>query len=363
MTETAASAAPPPSIWDRRLALARRAMPWGSLALGVASALLMDRSPGRAGLVAAAAVLGWALLIALAQVDRAKEEHLPQRRRLALRAARFGSLFASQYAIQLSLFFALPFYARATPWHPEHLIFLAVLSAAALVTLWDPWFRALLARPATALSMQACASFAALNVVLPVLGASNRVSLWVSAAVTAVVVPAAGAAMAPGERKRRALSAALASALVPAVLALGGTRLVPPAPLRLLQAQVGTARAGQGVADPSLVVASVPPQLVCATAIWAPRGLHDALFHVWEKDGSATDRIALVVEGGQASGFHTWSIKRHLSPGTWTCRVETASGQLLGEREIEVGNAPPPAPPPPTPSTSPAPSPASPDAG
>ncbi|MGC4114034.1 MAG: DUF5924 family protein [Myxococcales bacterium] len=351
-TKQPAPSSSPPSPWDRRLALARKLMPWSSLALGLASALLMDRSPERAGFIAAAAVLGWALLIALAQVHRAKDEHLPQRHRLALRTARFGSLFASQYAIQLSLFFALPFYARATPWHPAHLLFLAGLSAAALLTLWDPWFTRLLARPGTALAMQACASFAALNVVLPVLGASNRVSLWVSAALTAVAIPATVAAMAQGERRRRALSAALAAALVPGVLALGGTRLVPPAPLRLVKASLGTVRAGYDVADPAQALASVPPQLVCATAVWAPRGLHDALFHVWAKDGAATDRIALTVEGGAVSGFHTWSVKKHLSPGTWSCRVETASGQLLGERDVVLGNAaPPPLPAPPTPAS------------
>ncbi len=325
---------PAASTWDRRLALARRLLPWGSLALGVASALLMDRSPERAGLIAAAAVMGWALLVALAQVHQAPLERLPRHRRLAIQAARVGSLFASQYAIQLSLFFAVPFYARATPWHPQHWLFLALVGSAALVTLWDPWFRALLGRPATALLMQACASFAALNVVLPVLGASNRVSLWASAAATALVVPAAVAAMAPAERRRRALAAAPAAALIPLALALGGTRLVPAAPLRLLEQQIGTERAGQGVADATQELESVPPKLVCATAVWAPRGLRDALFHVWEKDGSPTDRIALKVQGGRAAGFHTRSVKRRLSPGTWTCRVETASGQLLGEREI-----------------------------
>ncbi|MBI5548010.1 MAG: DUF2914 domain-containing protein [Deltaproteobacteria bacterium] len=329
---------PPSTFGFARLKPAgRRALPWLSLAVGVASAVFMDRSPARAGLIAAITVLGWALLIGLAQVHRLDAARLSSRRAWALRAARFGSIAASGWQIQLSLFFAAPFYWMATPGDLEHLAFLAVLAAAGLATLWDPWFRTILLRPIPALLLQALASFAALNVVLPILGASNRLGLWGAAFGTAVILPLAAVAMAREQRRRVAALAAATGLFIPGLLAVGGTRLIPPAPLRLVQARMGTALAGKEVVDAAEEVCA-PAQLVCTTAIGAPRGLHDALFHVWRRDGWVTDRIALVVHGGRAEGFHTWSIKRHLglAPALWSCSVETASGQLLGERTIRV---------------------------
>ena len=349
MTEAAA-----PSRSDRLRALGRRAMPWGSLALGVASAVWMNRSPGRAGLIGAATVLGWALLVGLTWLHRLDHVRLEGRRRLALRAAQLGSIAASEWQIQLSLFFATPFYLLASPGHLEHLLFLGVLCAAGLVTLWDPLFRALLRRPVAALALQAVASFAALNVVLPVLGVSNRLRLWASAAATALLMPLVGAAMASERRFRAAARAAAVGALIPLGLALGGARFIPAAPLRLVKAEMGTEIAGHEVADPAAEVAG-PAQLVCATAIWAPRGLRDELLHLWAKDGAPTDRIALKVEGGRAQGFHTWSTKRNLgpAPGSWTCTVVTESGQVLGERTIRVGPAAVPLAPPPGPAMAP----------
>lgn len=334
-SETPATS-PEAGLKDRLSALGRRVAPWLSLALGLSTAVMMDRSPGKAGFFALVSVGGWALLVALSFVKRVNDPSLPQ---AAIWAARFGSLAAARWQAQRSLLFALPFYLVASPGQLRHLAFEAAMLGACAVTVWTPWYTALTDRKVPSLVFQAFASFAALNVVLPVLGASNRVGLWAAAAITALVIPLGAAAMAHEGRAAVALRATFAGLIVPVILAVGGATLIPPAPLRLVKAQMGTAMAGYEAADPSLEF-TAPPQLVCATAIAAPRGLSDALFHVWAHDGKRLARVSLAIQGGNEKGFRTWSIWKNVSNGEWTCRVETASGQVLGQRTVEVKGRP-----------------------
>jgi hypothetical protein len=138
--------------------------------------------------------------------------------------------------------------------------------------------------------------------------------------------------------------------VTPLVVALATTlfipavrRLVPAAPMRLVEGSLGTQFEEMTLADPATELRGAPAQLVCFTSLWAPRGVRDALVHVWIKDGVEVDRIPLEIRGGRASGFRTWSVKQNLGAGpfgTWTCSVETASGQYLGERSVLLSPAP-----------------------
>jgi hypothetical protein len=332
------NAAAPLTRRARLFRLGRRLMPWVSLAMGVGSALLMDRRPSRAGLIAGASVVGWGLLVALLLLHRIEVARLPQRRQLLLKVAKVGAVAASEWLIQLSLFFVAPFYFVASAWHPGHLVFLAVLALAGALTLWDPLLQVILKRPLTGLALQAIASFCALNAVLPILGLSNRVALWAAALATALSLPLVAAAVAQERRLRAALQAAAMGVLVPLALLAGAQRAIPAAPLRLVSMEMGTTLEGYQVSAPVHELAEAPAQLVCVTGVWAPRGLRDELFHVWARDGQVTDRVALAVEGGRANGYHTYSIKKHLEPsrGLWTCTVQTGSGQVLGEQAVAV---------------------------
>lgn len=338
-------APPGPTSPRERLAAAfarlRRWAPVASLAFGVFGAAMMDRGPERAGLVAAASAGGWAVLAILALLERPTPGELGRRRAMALRFARFSSAAASSWAMQLAVFFSLPFYIRASAL-ALHWAFVAAVAAVGAATLWDPFFQRLLARPWSGLALQAVASFAGLGAVLPILGFSNRTSLWAAAGFTALALPAVRAAR-PGARAPEIARAAAVALALPAALWLGAARTVPAAPLRLAGAAMGTRLADRLAVDPPEEARACPAQLVCSSSIAAPRGLKDALFHVWLKDGRAVDRIPLVVEGGQGAGYRTYSIKRNLGPepqGRWTCAVQTASGQLLGEREAIVPRLP-----------------------
>ncbi len=314
-------------------------MPWFSLALGVGGAFWMDRSPRRAGPIAAFIVASWLTLVALQALERARIDRLSQRQQLVVRGARFASIFASEWIIQLTLFFVLPFYARAATRSAGHLGFVALLGCAAALTLWDPLFQALLRRPLTALALQAISSFAGLNALLPILGISNRASLWIGAGAACAGLPLVAAAISPaGARLRPTLAALAVGALFPLAVLLGAGRVVPAAPLRLVEIGLGTRLADRALLDQGSRLIN-PEQLVCLTAVFAPRGLHDELFHAWSQEGRPMGRVPLAISGGRERGFRTWSIKKILGQhpaGRWRCVVETASGQVLGDGEVDV---------------------------
>jgi hypothetical protein len=113
----------------------RRAVPIVSLLVGVASALLMDRGPKRAALVAAAAVGLWLTLCVLQWLRRLRADDAGRLGRTLIGFARGLSLLATQSLVQLSLFFALPFYVRAAGADAGHLVFLAFVGALSAVSL------------------------------------------------------------------------------------------------------------------------------------------------------------------------------------------------------------------------------------
>src|SRR5262249_20112307 len=146
-------------------------LPWISLGLGIASAYWMDRRPERAPLVALAAAGGWALLAVLTLPEAGRSKALVPR------AARLGGSLGSPSLVQLCLFFSAPFFARAAA-IPAHWAFVGVVMGAGVVTLWSPLSDAALKHPIFGAALQAVATFAGLDCVLPLLGLSNKISLW-----------------------------------------------------------------------------------------------------------------------------------------------------------------------------------------
>jgi hypothetical protein len=300
----------------------------------------MDRGPERAPIIAACALLCWLTLLVRLRSVRHGAAPAPKSRLGATmqRIVRFSTLVATQSMIQLSLFFALPFYVAATTLDVGHLAFTGLLSAMAAVSLWDPWTERLLARPVLGLLFPALASFAALASVSPGLGLSNRQALWLAAGLAGGAILLTGF----GGRGRDDAEAplgrlALAAALLPAFLGVGGARLIPAAPMRLMRIEFGTTVTERWVTAPVLRLSAPPESLFCATSIFAPLGVHEKLLHVWTRDGSVKHRIELPIRGGRAAGFRTRSrVGRPQGHSSWTCRVETESGQLLGAASIVI---------------------------
>jgi hypothetical protein len=303
----------------------RRILPWLSLGLGIFSAIWMDRRPERAPIVAIAAAGGW-LLLSIASVLQSVRS-----KKLVARAARWGAALGSQSLVQMSLFFSAPFFYRAAS-IPAHWAFVGVIGVAGLVTLWAPLSDAAMRHSIFGSALQAIATFAGLDCVLPLLGFSTQMSLWIAIGWTA------GGLLLIALVRRSGLYAAL---LVAAALVIGmyegGARFVPPAPLRFVEGQMGTHVTERKLTGGAASFASPPEQLVCYTKIVAPRGLTDHLRHVWRQNGAWRTEIMLEIRGGRHDGFRTWSTFRSVTPGKWTCTIETESGQRVGRVTARVG--------------------------
>jgi Protein of unknown function (DUF2914) len=80
--------------------------------------------------------------------------------------------------------------------------------------------------------------------------------------------------------------------------------------------------------------------LAVFTAVSAPAGLREPVFHVWSKNGVVLERIPLSpVQGGVQGGFRTYSRKADLGRdpvGSWSVDVVTAHQQLIGRVRLSV---------------------------
>jgi hypothetical protein len=317
-------------------------LPWLSLAYGAFSAFTMHRGPERAKWVAAAAVLLWLTLTVLHGLGHLESGAEGSRRRRVLGLVHRLSLMATQSAVQLGLFFALPFYFHAATDEPGHVLFMFGLVALCGASLWDPLSAHLLMRPLLAPLLPAVSSFVALDAVLPGLGLSTHDSLRLSALIAALGVAATTAASTPAAARTRATVRALAMALLlPVALELGAAAIVPAAPLRLVKIELGTHVRDHWVVDPVDRLDAAPERLFCASAIESPVGVRDRLFHVWRFDGAVRSRIELSFQGGRFGGYRTYSRIAGFGKrpsGTYSCSVETTSGQVLGSHKLKISS-------------------------
>jgi Family of unknown function (DUF5924)/Protein of unknown function (DUF2914) len=317
----------------------RRMLPFISLAIGLTSALLMERGPQRGPLIALAGIGVWLMLLLEQWLARLQTPLRPWLARLVWLFRR-SSLIATQSLLQLTLFFSLPFFVQAADLRDAgHDVFLFGVIALSAVALWDPLTERLLARPRIGPLLPATASFVALTAVLPGLGLSTFASLWIAACVAgsgmALVLLAVTAR---GQRARALRPAALVALSLPLALGLGLTRLIPPAPLRLVSIDFGNRVQNHWITQPLADGASVPERLYCATAIASPHGVRDRLFHVWRRNGQPRARIELEIQGGRRAGYRTTS-RIVLGPsesGRYACQVETSSGQVLGAKSVQL---------------------------
>jgi hypothetical protein len=313
-----------------------RLFPWASLVVSVTGAALMDHSESRGGLIAIAAAVSWLAFVVVALLHRPTRFAAAPPTRWQ-RVLRFGSTFANQSLIHYSLLFSAPFYLEACAFTPLQCVFAAWFAVAIVIASWDPWCARVLLSPLFGSLLLAFASFVGWNAALPMLGVPHRVSVWVSALAVGVGIPIVNV-VSGVVGPRRAWSIAIGVAL-PILLLLGGIAALPPAPLRVVQAKLGTSIAVREPVGVSKRFATVPAELVCWTAIRAPRGLKDALLHVWSRDGTVLSRVPVEVRGGRRAGFRTWSRQRLPAgaPGRYRCDVVTTLGQTLGGISADVG--------------------------
>ncbi|WP_218313527.1 DUF5924 family protein [Halomonas sp. 18071143] len=322
--------------WVERLV--ERLKPWSWLwppmafAAGLGSFFLVDRQQWLGVALAVGLLVAWLLLLSESLIGRllARRGHPTLPKGIAS--------FIAQMIHQETLFFTLPFILITTVWNSGQTLFALLVMAMAVLSIIDPLYYKLAGRWRSLYFMfHAQCVFLVLLVILPImLHLTTRQSLLLALVLTVLVaLPSFWHLL-----KQRSLARWCGFLALTMVLAYGawlGRVWVPPASLWMTGSALSPAfdtqqRVPQG-ATPLTPEALRTHGLYVYTAIRAPRGLSETIYHVWHHNGTPMDRIALTINGGREQGYRAWSHKRNFPEnpaGDWRVDIMTEGGQRLG---------------------------------
>lgn len=306
---------------------------------GIASFVLVERQAGLAKVVAVVMLAGWLWLMLENSLRRSLE------RRFGWKVPPPLLRYVTQMIHQESLFFIIPFFFITTTWNSGQALFTLLLGGAALVSLVDPlYYKWLAARRWFYLAFHALTLFAVLLTALPIiLHLSTPQSYqWALGVALLLALPSLGVLFQTWNWK--SLLGALALASVVAGGGWMGRTWVPPATLWLADVAVTTSFDGASRAPGERLrqvsVAQLQGNgLYAYTAINAPRGLKERIYHEWTHNDRQVDRIALDINGGRKAGYRAWTHKQNFPAhpvGKWRVRVVTEAGQMIGMLRFEV---------------------------
>lgn len=315
----------------------------GGFISGIASFILVDRQEGLASWIAIVMLISWIWLMlenTFTQLfTKVFKREIPQP---LLR-------YATQMIHQESLFFVLPFFFVTTTWNSGQLVFTGLLGAAGLISIIDPlYYKWLAPRRWLFLALHTLTLFAALLTALPIILHLTTSQSFKLALVTAMLLSFPSLASSfPIQHWRRGVM------LVVLTLAVGASgwmlrSWVPPATLWMTDVAVSTQLENRtpGKSLREVKASEIHAGLYAFTAINAPRGLNERIYHVWQFNGKEVDRIALDIHGGRKEGYRAWTHKQNFPAnpvGRWQVRVLTEDGQVIGVlrfRVVDDGQAP-----------------------
>ena len=252
--------------------------------------------------------------------------------------------FFAQIVHQESLFFIIPFFFITTSWNSGQSVFTGLLLASAFVSIIDPlYFRWLAPRRWLYFCFHGITLFAVLLTALPII---FQLPTWKSyllslAIALAITLPSVAVEI-PWRWWQRVL-AVIALGAVASILALVLRSWVPPATLWLTEVAITQHIDGEKRAPKNSLKSITEQQLHAGlyayTAIHAPRGLRERIYHVWTLNGKAIDKVALDINGGREAGYRAWSHKVNFPAnalGHWQIHVVTEANQLIGILRFHV---------------------------
>ena len=314
----------------------------GGFISGVGSFILVDRQQGMASWIAIIMLVSWLWLMlenSFTQLfSKVFKREIPEP---LLR-------YATQMIHQESLFFVLPFFFVTTTWNSSQAIFTGLLGAAALVSITDPlYYKWLAPKRSLFLALHTLTLFAALLTALPIIlhlttAESYKLALGVAMALS---IPSLAVSL-----PLRSVKGWLMLLGVTAAIGCAGWFLrswVPPATLWMTEVAISTQLQDRTPGDDLKEVSASQLRssgLYAYTAINAPRGLDERIYHVWQFNGKEVDRIALDIHGGRKEGYRAWTHKQNFPgnpAGKWQVRVLTEDGQLIGVLRFEITDSTP----------------------
>ena len=306
---------------------------------GVASYVFVERKESFSQLISILLLVTWLWLL----IDNWLRDKVEERFGVAVSPNVMR--FALQVVQQESLFFALPFFLAVTTWDHGQAAFTALIILCAFVSVVDPLYYKKLARHSVWFSVfHSFSLFVVLSVTLPILLKLTTSQSFEIALITAVIltVPSLGNLMPNAKWWRFPLLVLLLCTLGAGLWQLRS--FVPPAALRLTDMSMSY-QLDEQARKPLAPITELNEQslhgkgLYSFSAVKAPRGLNEKIFHVWVHNRKEVDRIALDISGGRKEGYRAWSHKTNFpanAAGKWVVKVVTESGQLIGQRRFEV---------------------------
>ncbi|MFL9815423.1 DUF2914 domain-containing protein [Stutzerimonas sp. VN223-3] len=306
---------------------------------GIASFVLVERQAGLAKVIAAVMLVSWLWLMLENSLRRSLE------RWFGWKVPRPLLRYVTQMVHQESLFFIIPFFFITTTWNSGQSVFTVMLGVAALISLVDPlYYKWLAPRRWIYLAFHALTLFAVLLTALPIIFhlSTPQSYLWALGIAVVLALPSLSGLLRTWNWK--SLIAVPLLAIVVGLAGWMGRTWVPPATLWLTDVAV-TMSMDDASREPGnrlrqLTSAELRTNgLYAFTAINAPRGLKERIYHEWMHNGRRVDRIPLDINGGREAGYRAWTHKRNFpddAQGKWRVRVMTEAGQMIGMLRFEV---------------------------
>ncbi|MBQ4800382.1 DUF2914 domain-containing protein [Pseudoalteromonas sp. MMG006] len=306
---------------------------------GVASYVMVDRKESFSQVIAIVLLISWFWLI----IDNWLREKVEER--FGVEVSPNVMRFALQMVQQESLFFALPFFLAVTQWDHPQAIFTSLIVLCAVVSVIDPLYYKKLARNRTLFTVfHNFALFVVLLVTLPILLNLTTSQSLAIALVTSVLItlPSFNNLMPNVRWWRFPILVLMLCAVSASVWQLRS--FVPPAALRLTDITLAHKvdlehKKPIGSINKLDLYTLHHEGLYSWTAVKAPRGLNEKIFHVWIHNKKEVDRITLNINGGRKQGYRAWTHKVNFpknSQGKWQIKVVTESGQLIGLTKFVV---------------------------
>ncbi|MGA9573998.1 MAG: DUF5924 family protein [Lysobacterales bacterium] len=308
---------------------------------GVASFILVKRGNNLAVVLSLMMLLSWIWLTLERHLRKGALQYF------GVKVPRAALRYLNQVVHQESLFFVLPFFFITTTWNSGQVVFLVLVGTAALISVIDPWYYGWLASKRWLYFLfHGFTLFALSLVALPIIVhlPTSQSYQWSLLIATLVSIPGAAGNL-PVVWKGRIVTAALLTVAIGGVTWLARP-WVPPANLWLVRVAIVEHLDSRTTAPVNSIraldAASLDEGLYAYTAIRAPRGLNERIYHVWYRDGQEVDRIPLEIEGGRAEGYRAWTHKVNFPPdatGKWKIQVQTEIGQIVGVLRFKVTQA------------------------
>lgn len=252
--------------------------------------------------------------------------------------------FATQMVHQESLFFVIPFFFMTTAWNTAQMVFTTYLIVAAFISIVDPiYYRWLAPRRWLYFIYHGITIFAVLLTALPIIFQLPTPKAYFYSLLIAVMLtlPKVSRALELVLWKRIFVVILLATAA--SCLGLLIRPWIPPATLWLTEVaitdQIDTEDRSPVNIFRTLSAEQLNQGIYAYTAIHAPRGLQERIYHVWIHNGEVIDKVALDITGAREAGYRSWSHKENFpenSVGRWKIEVTTEANQVIGVLRFQV---------------------------